>query len=185
MSSRFGCHRRVPISTPLPSGSSARSKRSVSVAWSRLARLMCASSSTSSSNIAITRETIRAATTNSCSDRHRRSTRTPTWSGGSASADFSASTTERPHEGAADYLHLTGWSPVSWGSIDEPFVNLTMPSARMRSPPRSAWAGWGRSTARRIRSWIVRSRSRSYRSHSLAIPTGLPASSVKPRRSRP
>ena len=39
---------------------------------------------------------------------HRRSTRTPTWSGGSASADFAASTTERPHEGAADYLHLTG-----------------------------------------------------------------------------
>ena len=29
-------------------------------------------------------------------------------SGGSASVDFSASTTERPHEGAADYLHLTG-----------------------------------------------------------------------------
>ena len=57
----------------------------------------------------ITRETIRAATTNSCSDRHLRSTRTPTLSGGSASADFSASTTERPHEGAADYLHLTGY----------------------------------------------------------------------------
>ena len=106
VSSRFGCH-RVPISTPM-SGSSARSKRSVSVAWSRLARLMYASSSTSSSNITITRETIRAATTNSCSDRHLRSTRTPTLSGGSASADFSASTTERPHEGAADYLHLTG-----------------------------------------------------------------------------
>ena len=91
-----------------PSGSSARSKRSVSVAWSRLARLMCANSSTSSSNMTITKETIRAATTNSCSDRHLRSTRTPTLSGGSASADFSASTTERPHEGAADYLHLTG-----------------------------------------------------------------------------
>ena len=56
----------------------------------------------------ITRETIRAATTNSCSDRHLRSTRTPTLSGRSVSADFSASTTERPHEGAADYLHLTG-----------------------------------------------------------------------------
>ena len=69
---------------------------------------MHASSSTSSSNITITRETIRAATTNSCSDRHLRSTRTPPLSGGSASADFSASTTERPHEGAADYLHLTG-----------------------------------------------------------------------------
>ena len=107
VSSRFGCHRRVPISTPLPSGSSARSQRSVSVAWSRLARLMCASSSTSSSNSTITRETIRAATTNSCSDRHLRSTRTPTWSGGSASADFSTSTTERPHEWATDYLHLT------------------------------------------------------------------------------
>ena len=27
----------------------------------------------------------------------------------------------------------TGWSPVSWGSIDELFVNLTMPSgARSR-----------------------------------------------------
>ena len=23
----------------------------------------------------------------------------------------------------------TGWSPVSWGSIDELFVNLTMPQA--------------------------------------------------------
>ena len=110
VSSRFGCHRRVPISTPMPSGSSARSKRSVSVAWSRLARFMYASSSTSSSNTTITRETIRAATTNSCNDRHLRSTRTPTLSGGSASADFSASTTERPHEGAADYLHLTGSS---------------------------------------------------------------------------
>ena len=44
---------------------------------------------------------------NSGSDRHRRSTRTPTLSGGSASADFAASTTERPHEGAAEYLHLT------------------------------------------------------------------------------
>ena len=51
------------------------------------------------------------ATTNSCNDRHLRSTRTPTLSGGSASADFSASTTERPHEGAADYLHLT---PAAW-----------------------------------------------------------------------
>ena len=108
VSSRFGCHRRVPISTPMPSGSSARSKRSVSIAWFRLARLICANSSTSSSNITITRETIRAATTNSGSDRHRRSTRTATWSGGSASADFSASTTERPHEGPANYLHLTG-----------------------------------------------------------------------------
>ena len=86
----------------------ARSKRSVSVAWSRLARLLYASSSTSSSNITITRETIRAATTTSCSDRHLRSTRQSTLSGGGASADFSASTTERPHEGAADYLHLTG-----------------------------------------------------------------------------
>ena len=93
----------------MPSGSSARLERSVSVAWSRLARLMYANSSTSSSNITITRETIRAATTSSCSDRHLRSTRTPTLSGGSASADFSASTTERPHEGAADYLHLTRW----------------------------------------------------------------------------
>ena len=74
---------------------------------------MYASSSTSSSNITSTRETIRAATTNSCSDRHLRSTRTPTLSGGSASADFSASTTERPHEGAADYLHLTGCPPSS------------------------------------------------------------------------
>ena len=98
----------LPLSTPMPSGSSAQSRRSVSVAWSHLARLMYASSSTSSSNITITRETIRAATTNSCSDRHLRSTRTPTLSGGSASADFSASTTERPHEGTADYLHLTG-----------------------------------------------------------------------------
>ena len=35
---------------------------------------------------------IRAATTNSGSDRHRRSTRTPTVSGGSVSADFLAST---------------------------------------------------------------------------------------------
>ena len=27
----------------------------------------------------------------------------------------------------------TGWSPVSWGSIDEFFVNLTMPPAAMRA----------------------------------------------------
>ena len=111
MSRRFGCHRRGPISTPLPSGSSARSKRGVSIAWFRLARLICANSSTSSSTITITRATIRAATTNSCSGRPRRSTRTATWSGGSASADFSAFTTERPHEGPANYLHLTGSSP--------------------------------------------------------------------------
>ena len=26
----------------------------------------------------------------------------------------------------------TGWSPVSWGSIDEFFVNLTIPSERLR-----------------------------------------------------
>ena len=102
-------------------------------AWSRLARLMYASSSTSSSNITITRETIGAATTNSSSDRHLRSTRTPALRGGSASADFSASTTERPHEGAADYLHLTrptgratwarfwpGGQP-EYGMSDEPF----------------------------------------------------------------
>ena len=25
----------------------------------------------------------------------------------------------------------TGWSPVSWGSIDELFVNLTMPWGRV------------------------------------------------------
>ena len=64
--------------------------------------------STSSSNTTITRETIRAATTNSCSDRHLRSTRTPTLSGGSASADFSASTTERPHEGRLIICTLRG-----------------------------------------------------------------------------
>ena len=45
--SRFGCRRRVPISTPMPSGSSGRSKRSVSHAWSRSARGICVVSSTS------------------------------------------------------------------------------------------------------------------------------------------
>ena len=59
---------------------------------------------------------LRTATTNSCSDRRLRSTRTPTLSGGSASADFSASTTERPHEGAADYLHLTRCRPSGCGA---------------------------------------------------------------------
>ena len=29
----------------------------------------------------------------------------------------------------------TGWSPVSWGSINELFVNLTMPSREVRPPP--------------------------------------------------
>ena len=136
---------RLPPKSPnlnaMLSGSSARSKRSVSVAWSRLARLMCANSSTSSSNITITKETIRAATTNSCSDRHLRSTRTPTLSGGSASADISASTTERPHEGAADYLHLTrfgtiwstrqpGASKATGGQVDGfPTVRLKKQSA--------------------------------------------------------
>ena len=41
MSSRFASRRRVPISTPMPSGSSAQSKRSVSVASSPSARRTC------------------------------------------------------------------------------------------------------------------------------------------------
>ena len=32
----------------------------------------------------------------------------------------------------------TGWSPVSWGSIDELFVNLTMPLRVLAA--RHAWA---------------------------------------------
>ena len=72
-------------------------------------------------------EAIRAATTNSCSDRHRQSTRTPTLSGGSASADFSASTTERPHEGATDYLHLTGSTAIG---VDEA-LSLGHPRVRV------------------------------------------------------
>ena len=32
----------------------------------------------------------------------------------------------------------TGWSPVSWGSIDELFVNLTMPTACFGRDARAA-----------------------------------------------
>ena len=35
----------------------------------------------------------------------------------------------------------TGWSPVSWGSIDELFVNLTMPGERLWPRPAVARAG--------------------------------------------
>ena len=60
------------ISTPMPSGSSAQSKRSVSVASSPSARGTCASSCASTSNTTIASETTRASTTSSCNDRHRR-----------------------------------------------------------------------------------------------------------------
>ena len=55
----------------------------------------------------------------------------------------------------------TGWSPASWGSIDELFVNLTMPStvveeadegggsrAGVRVEAVSAFAGYGNPTVR-------------------------------------
>ena len=32
-------------------------------------------------------------------------------------------------------VFTTGWSPVSWGSINELFVNLTMPDVDVRVPP--------------------------------------------------
>ena len=51
-------------------------------------------------------------------------------------------------------------------------------SAPMRSLPRSARAGWGRSTARQIRSWIVMSRSR-YLPESLAGDPGRIARSQR------
>ena len=41
-------------------------------------------------------------TTSSCNDRHLREGRTPTFGGGRASVDCSASTIERPHEWSAD-----------------------------------------------------------------------------------
>ena len=63
---------------------------------------ICASSSTSTSSITIARETIRDSTTSSCNDRHLHEGRTPTFGGGRASVDCSASTIERPHEWSAD-----------------------------------------------------------------------------------
>ena len=69
---------------------------------SHSARVICASSSTSTSSITIARETIRDSTTSSCNDRHLREGRTPTFGGGRASVDCSASTIERPHEWSAD-----------------------------------------------------------------------------------
>ena len=79
-----------------------RSRRSVSIESSHSARVICASSSTSTSSITIARETIRDSTTSSCNDRHLREGRTPTFGGGRASVDCSASTIERPHEWSAD-----------------------------------------------------------------------------------
>ena len=100
--SRFGYRRRVPISTPMPNGSSGRSKRSVSRALSRSVRGMYGVSSTSTSNITIARETTRDSTTSSYNGHHLREGRTPTFGGGYASEDYSASTIERPYEGSAD-----------------------------------------------------------------------------------
>ena len=101
MLGQSGCRRRVRISTPMPSGSSGRSKKSASIASSRSARGICASSSTSTSSMTIVRETTRDSTTSSCNDRHLRYARTPTCTGVSASADCSVSTLERPHEWSA------------------------------------------------------------------------------------
>ena len=38
----------------------------------------------------------------------------------------------------------TGWSPVYWGSIDDLFVNLTMPPTRRRRPRRHPGPVWAR-----------------------------------------
>ena len=62
-----------------------------------LVRGMCVSS-TSTSNITIARETTRDSTTSSCNDRHLSEDWTLTFGGGRASADYSISTIERPHE---------------------------------------------------------------------------------------
>ena len=60
----------------------------------------------------------------------------PTLSGGSASADFSASTTERPHEGAADYLHLTGFQLQQW-TARRPMSGPQRGTARWQARARS------------------------------------------------
>ena len=66
-----------------------------------LGKVTYASSSTSTSSTTIVRETIRDSITGSCKERHLRSARTPPFSGVNASADFSVSTIERPHEWSA------------------------------------------------------------------------------------
>ena len=57
------CRRGVPISTPMLSGSCGRSRTSVSIEWYRWVRAISDGSSTSTWNITIERETIRAART--------------------------------------------------------------------------------------------------------------------------
>ena len=61
-----------PISTRMPSGSSALFKRSGSVASSPSAKGTCVSSWASTSNTTIASEITRDSTTSSCNDRHRR-----------------------------------------------------------------------------------------------------------------
>ena len=102
VSSRFGSRRRVPISTPMPNGSSDQSKRSVLRASSRSARGIYVVSSASTSSTTIARETIRDSTTSSCNDRHRRFAWTLTFGDVSVSVDCSISTIGRPHEWSAD-----------------------------------------------------------------------------------
>ena len=70
--SRSVSRRRVPISTRMPSGSSALFKRSVSVASSPSAKGTCVSSWARTSTTTIASETTRDSTTSSCHDRHRR-----------------------------------------------------------------------------------------------------------------
>ena len=72
VSSRSVSRRRVPISTRMPSGSSALFKRSVSVASSPSAKSTCVSSWARTSTTTIASETTRDSTTRSCNDRHRR-----------------------------------------------------------------------------------------------------------------
>ena len=62
----------------------------------------CVSSWASTSTTTIASETTRDSTTSSCNDRHRRRAWPPTFSGGSVWADFSISTTGRPHERSVD-----------------------------------------------------------------------------------
>ena len=72
VSSRSVSRRRVPISTRMPSGSSALFKRSVSVASSPSAKGPCVSSWARTSTTTSASETTRDSTTSSCNDRHRR-----------------------------------------------------------------------------------------------------------------
>src|SRR5262245_34389332 len=97
---------RLPPKSPnlnahTPNGLFGRSRRNVSLVWSRLVRATCASSRGSTLSTTTASATIKDSTTGFCSKRHRRSAGPPTCGGATAWADSSISTIEKPRDWSA------------------------------------------------------------------------------------